>query len=169
MVRQVVPEHVARLTQRTLNAVFALHTEIGPGCFERVYETCLARLLADDGLKVERQKPVPFEYRGERMPIAFRAALMVEDQLLVEIKSVSNLLSVHFSQVRTYLRISAKPVGLLLNFGAEHMCDGYDRITHRDYVFLPPSRMTNPIPKPSGTSGTSGASGAAPQGRCETG
>jgi len=160
MTRKPVPENVVRLTNRVLDAAFALHTEVGPGCLERVYEVALTRDLKDMGLRVERQRPIPFEYHGERMEVAFRADLIVEDALIVEIKAVTQLLAVHQSQVRTYLRLSGLPVGVLLCFGSQHLRDGYDRLVHPDYTFLPPSR----IPSAAGATGDAGPREQAPQG-----
>lgn len=136
-----------------------MHSEVGPGCFERIYEGCLAKLLRDGGLRVERQVPVAFCFRGENMGPAFRADLMVEDVLIVEVKSVPALLPIHFSQVRTYLSLANRPIGLLLNFGAQHLRDGYERIIHPGFAFLPPARTG-----PSGASGDPGDSGAGPAG-----
>lgn len=161
MSRKLVPDDIVHATQVVLNAAFQIHTEIGPGCFERVYETVLCRVLHDEGLSVVRQAPVPFEFRGELVPMAFRVDLLVEDAILVELKSVSKLAPVHYSQLRTYIRISGLPVGLLINFGEDRLRDGYERMVHPDYAFLPPARTSqDPTPGASGTSGVSGSSGA---------
>lgn len=150
--RKPVPEPIVRATQRTLDAAFAIHTEIGPGCLESVYEVALARTLEDDGLRVERQKPIPFTFRGEHIPIAFRADLLVEDAIIVELKVASALVPVHAAQTRTYLNLARKPVALLINFGALHLRDGYDRLVHDEYAFLPPSKILSGPRAPSGTS-----------------
>lgn len=138
--RQPVPEAIVRVAQRTLDTAFEVHSEIGPGCLESVYEVALARALRDKGFIVERQKAIPFVYRGEAIHIAFRADLLVDDCLIVEIKAVPILLPIHQAQTQTYVNLASKPVGLLLNFGAVHLRDGYDRLVHPDYAYLPPSR-----------------------------
>jgi iron complex transport system substrate-binding protein len=145
--RKPVPEEIVLASQRTLDAAFEVHTEIGPGCLESVYELALSHVLADYGLRVERQKAIPFNFRGETMKLGFRADLLVEDSVIVEVKVAKELAPIHHAQTRTYLNLSGKPVALLLNFGAAHLRDGYDRLVHHDYVFLPPSRA---FPKSSG-------------------
>jgi iron complex transport system substrate-binding protein len=162
MARKIVPAPLARLMEQCLDAAYQVHTDIGPGCLERVYELSLAAVLRERGFSVERQVPVPFEYRGVRMPVAFRADLVVDDALVIEAKSTASMVPVHQAQLTTYLRLSGKPLGLLLCFGAEHLREGYDRVVHPEYAFLPPSRVPSAA-GPTGTSGTTGTSRAATQ------
>ena len=113
---------------------YRLHVEAGPGLLETVYEVVLARMLVDQGLAVKRQVPVPIKLMGLTFEEGFRADIIVEDRLLIELKSVENLMPVHSKQVLTYLRLLKLPLGLLINFGAPTFKDGYKRIVngHRE-------------------------------------
>ena len=121
------PEELAR---RVVNCGFALHKDLGPGLLESVYETILASMLIDEGLCVDRQKPIGIEYNRLVLPDAFRADLVVEDSLIIEIKSVEQLAPVHGKQLLTYLRLTKQPLGLLLNFGAPVFRDGVKRVAN---------------------------------------
>jgi GxxExxY protein len=94
-----------------------VHRELGPGLLETVYEVILARELSDLDLKVERQVPVPIIYKGVRFDEAFRADIIVEKKVLLELKSVERILPAHKKQVQTYLRLTEMKLGYLLNFG----------------------------------------------------
>jgi len=109
---------------------FRLHKDLGPGLLESVYEAILAAVLSDLGFHVDRQKPIPIEYNGLALPDAFRADLIVENSLIIEIKSVEQLAPVHGKQLLTYLRLLKQPLGLLLNFGAPTFRDGIKRIVN---------------------------------------
>jgi iron complex transport system substrate-binding protein len=108
-----------------------IHSKLGPGLLESVYEIILAKELQNRGLKIERQKPVPIVYEGIKFEEAFRADLIVEDQIIVELKSVETLAPVHSKQLLTYLRLLDFRLGLLLNFGAPVMKDGIFRIANK--------------------------------------
>ena len=114
---------------------YHLHVELGPGLLESVYEVVLAKMLADRGLMVRRQVPVPIVVRGLRFEEGFRADLLVHDLVLVELKSVENLAPVHGKQVLTYLRLLKMPRGLLINFGAPTFKDGIKRIVNQHRHF----------------------------------
>ena len=118
------------ITGEIVDAAFMLHTGLGPGLLESVYETVLARELLRRGLQVERQKPVSFHYDGLDFNDGFRVDLMVESRVIVEIKSVERLAPVHSKQLLTYLRLLNLPVGLLINFGAPTLKDGLHRIVN---------------------------------------
>ena len=107
-----------------------VHRELGPGLLESVYEMVIAGSLARRGLKVDRQKPIDIVFEGMRHPAAFRIDLLVEDKLLVEIKSVERLAPVHGKQLLTYLRLTDQPVGLLLNFSGATMKEGIRRVVN---------------------------------------
>lgn len=109
---------------------FHIHTGLGPGHLESVYEAVLARRLEQRGLKVERQKPVTFEFDGMLFNEGFRADLIVEGQLVEELKSVEQLAPVHSKQVLTYLRLLDLRVGLLVNFGAPTLKAGLKRVVN---------------------------------------
>jgi GxxExxY protein len=119
---------INEITGEIVDAAYALHTRVGPGLLESVYEMMLARVLELRGLKVERQKPVSFEFEGIRFEEGFRVDLLVEGRVVVELKSAERLARVHGKQVLTYLRLLELPVGLLINFGADSLSDGLKRV-----------------------------------------
>ena len=134
-------EKAARLNVEQLSAVvvdtaFHLHCDLGPGLLESVYEAVLARLLQDRGLSVVRQQPVPIEFAGLRLEEGFRADLVVDGALVIELKSVEQFAPVHAKQLLTYLRLMHLPLGLLINFGAATFKDGVKRVvnSHRDFA-----------------------------------
>lgn len=107
-----------------------LHRDLGPGLFENVYEIILAGKLAEIGYKVDRQMPVDMEYEGMRFPAAFKIDLLIDDRLVVEIKSVEQPSAVHAKQLLTYLRLMKLPVGLVVNFGGSSLKDGVRRVVN---------------------------------------
>jgi GxxExxY protein len=117
-----------RITGEIVDAAYKLHTSLGPGLLESVYEAVLARDISRRGLRAERQVPLSFEYEGLRFNEALRIDLLVESCVIVEIKSVERLAPVHPKQLLTYLRLLKLPVELLINFGAAHLNDGLKRI-----------------------------------------
>lgn len=119
------------ITGEIVDLAVKLHVRIGPGLLESVYETLLERQLRERGLIVERQKLVAFEFDGITFREGLRVDLFVENQIIVEIKSVEKLTAIHSKQVLTYLRLLELPVGLLLNFGAGYMREGLHRIVNR--------------------------------------
>ncbi len=112
---------------------FQLHEEVGPGLFESAYEILLFEYLKDEGLSVERQKVIPIHFRGRRLDRAFRADIIVEDQILIELKSTERYAPVHSKQVVTYLRLMQLPLGFLMNFGAATFKDGIKRLANDHY------------------------------------
>lgn len=117
-----------------------LHRELGPGLLESVYETILAAKLAKLGHAVVRQQPVDFEFEGLQFNAAFRIDLMVENTLLLEIKSVERLNAAHAIQLLTYLRLTKQPLGLLINFGGETLKESLKRVVN-GYTPFAPSRL----------------------------
>jgi GxxExxY protein len=113
-----------------VDAAVKLHKALGPGLLESVYEMVLTRDLQRQGLHVERQKPISFDYEGMRFDDAFRVDILVESAVVVEIKSVEKLAAVHGKQLLTYLRLMNLPVGLLMNFGAPILKEGLQRIVN---------------------------------------
>ena len=113
-----------------VNAAFDLHTELGPGLLETVYEVLLAHKLREGGLRAERQVPILIHYHGVTFDEGFRADFVVEGIVIVELKSVETLLRVHGKQLLTQLRLSDRRLGLLINFGAEHLKDGIKRVVN---------------------------------------
>jgi GxxExxY protein len=100
-----------------VDCAYKVHTTLGPGLLESVYESVLAFELDKHSLKVERQKPLPVVYENIRLEEGFRADLMVSDKVIVELKSVEEVAPVHKKQLLTYLRLADKRLGLLINFG----------------------------------------------------
>jgi len=123
-----------------IDAALQLHRDLGPGLLESVYEAILAAKLIERGYSVSRQHSVDIEYDGLRFEKAFRVDLMVDDALLVEIKSVERLNGSHAKQLLTYLRLTKRPMGLLINFGGETLKEGLRRIVN-DYRPSAPSRL----------------------------
>ena len=105
-----------------------LHMELGPGLLETVYEVLLMHLLQETGLKVERQVAIPIEFRGVQFDEGFRADIVVEDKVILELKSVESVSKAHKKQVLTYLKLTNKKLGYLLNFGEAMMKDGISRV-----------------------------------------
>ena len=126
------PEELSAIV---VDCAYHLHVEVGPGLLESVYEVVLARMLEDRGLVVRRQVSVPIRLMNYSFDEGFRADLIVEDVLLVELKSVENLAPVHSKQVLTYLRLLGMPLGLLINFGAATFKEGIRRIVHQHRDF----------------------------------
>lgn len=123
-----ISDRVNKLGKAVIDAAFVVHSELGPGLLESVYEHCLAEELKVAGLAVERQVGVPVSYRGTRIDIGFRLDLLVERAVVVEIKSIDALASIHTAQVLTYLRFSNLRLGYLLNFNSRHLKDGLRRL-----------------------------------------
>ncbi|TFF39657.1 GxxExxY protein [Mucilaginibacter psychrotolerans] len=122
--------HENELAKIIVNTVFDMHKELGPGLLESVYEEILYFELVSKGLTVERQKGITVLWKELKMDIGFRADLIVENKVIVELKSVSNLSPVHSKQVLTYLRLSGCKLGLLINFNELLIKDGISRIVN---------------------------------------
>ena len=123
-------ERAEEITDLIIRASIVVHRNLGPGLLESTYQTCLAYELLHRNLRVERQKPVPITYDGLRLDAGYRVDLLVEDLVIVELKSVARLEPIHIAQVLTYLKLSGYSVGLLLNFNVELMKDGIRRLVN---------------------------------------
>ena len=110
---------------------FKIHTELGPGLLESVYEKCLQYELLQAGYDAQIQVPVPMNYKSIHFDAGFRIDLLVENKVLVEIKSTENLADVHFAQTLTYLKMKNIKLGLLINFNTKHLKDGIHRIANK--------------------------------------
>jgi GxxExxY protein len=113
-----------------LDAAFKVHTALGPGLLESVYEVILAHALRKVGLTVDRQRPIAIHYDGLAFDEGFRADLVVENLVIVELKSVQVLAPVHSKQLLTQLRLANLKLGLLINFGEEHLKNGIKRVVN---------------------------------------
>lgn len=129
-------KNVEEISAVVVDCGYRLHRDLGPGLLESVYGVVLAKMLQQRGLRVDRQKPVSITFDGLTFDEGFRADLLVEDRVLVELKSVEKLASVHTKQVLTYLRLLNLPLGLLINFGAATFKEGIKRIVnnHQDFA-----------------------------------
>ena len=137
------------ITGEIVDAAYKVHTSLGPGLLESVYEMVLAKELERRGLHVERQKPISFDFDGIHFSDCFRVDLMVEFKVVVEIKSLEVLLPVHPKQVLTYLKLLKLPVGLLINFGAPRLKDGLRRVVNRFTSSASPRLRVNQTPSAS--------------------
>ena len=124
---------IEELARIALDCGYRLHCEIGPGLLETIYEILLAEFLSERGLRVERQKIVPIVFRGKLLDEAFRIDLLVEDRLVIELKSTERHAPVHAKQLLTYLRLMDLPLGLLMNFGAPSFKEGVKRLANDYY------------------------------------
>jgi GxxExxY protein len=119
---------INKITGAIVDAAFRIHEEVGPGLFKSVYELVLADMLTGKGFSVQKQVPVPIRFGGKIYDEGFRADLIVEGQVIVEIKSVEQFARVHKKQLLTYLKLSGLPVGLLINFGGELLKGNIERL-----------------------------------------
>lgn len=113
-----------------VDAAFQLHRRLGPGLLESVYEVLLAHDLKRQGLCVARQVAIPIEYESVRFDEGFRADMVIEDKVILELKSVEQVVNVHKKQLLTYLRLADKRLGLLINFGEEVIRNGICRVVN---------------------------------------
>jgi GxxExxY protein len=125
--REIPTMNENEIGTQILAAAIEVHRELGPGLLESVYEIVLARELTDRGFTVERQVPVPIVFKGIRFDEGFRADLIVNDKVLLELKSVERVSASHKKQVQTYLRLTGLKLGYLLNFGEAVLKEGITR------------------------------------------
>jgi len=116
---------------QVVDAALAVHTALGPGLLESAYEACLAYELRERGLHVRKQLPLPVVYHGVRIEVGYRIDLLVDDTVVVELKTVAKLLPIHEAQLLSYLKLGEYHIGLLINFHVPHLRDGIRRMVHR--------------------------------------
>ena len=114
-----------------VDSAMKVHTALGPGLLESTYEVCLAFELADRGLQVRTQVALPVVYRSVRLEAGYRLDLLVEDSVIVELKAIESVLPIHEAQLLSYLKLSGKKLGLLINFNVVHLKDGIKRMVNR--------------------------------------
>jgi len=114
-------------TDGIIGGAIEVHRTLGPGLLESVYEECLAVELGLRGLRCERQRAVPLQYKGRQLGVDLKIDLLVNDRVVVELKAVEKLLPIHEAQIITYLRLTGKPLGLLINFNVPLLKDGIRR------------------------------------------
>jgi GxxExxY protein len=119
-----------QITETIIGAAMQVHSALGPGLLESAYEACLAFELADRGLKVETQKPLPLVYRSVHLDCGYRLDLLVEDAVIVELKAIDAITDIHLAQLLSYLKLSGCKVGLLINFNVRSLRDGIRRVAN---------------------------------------
>jgi GxxExxY protein len=119
-----------RITRRIIGAAIEVHKTVGPGLLESAYQVCLAFELREQGLKVEEQLPLPVVYKNVKLDCGYRIDLLVENEIVIEIKAIETLAPIHDAQLLSYLRLSGKRVGLLMNFHVRVLKDGLKRIVN---------------------------------------
>ncbi|WP_304963233.1 GxxExxY protein [Bacteroides congonensis] len=115
------------LTNKVLGLAFEVHTQLGAGLLESTYESCLFYELKENNISVERQKKLPIIYKGFQLDTDYRIDLLIDNQLIIELKSVETLQPVHSAQLLTYMKLSNLKYGLLLNFNVPHLKQGIKR------------------------------------------
>jgi GxxExxY protein len=116
------------ITEQIIGAAIDVHRELGPGLLESVYEACLSHELSQRQLRAERQKPMPLKYKGASIDCGYRIDLLVECQVVVELKSVARIEPIHQAQLLSYLKLSGCHVGLLVNFNVQQLVKGLRRL-----------------------------------------
>jgi len=123
--------HIDEINVRSglvVDAAMRVHTALGPGLMEGAYEACLAYELRKRGLRVLVQHPLPLVYDGVWIELGYRVDLLVDDVIVVELKAIAKLLPIHDAQLLSYLKLSERRVGLLINFHTQHLKDGIKRM-----------------------------------------
>jgi len=119
-----------KITEAIIGAAIAVHRELGPGLLESTYEACLAYELVERRMSVERQKALPVKYRGVNLDCGYRIDLLVENQVIVELKAIERIEPIHDAQLLSYLKLSGSPVGLLINFNVTQLKRGIRRLVN---------------------------------------
>ncbi len=124
----VIPPEIEQLAKASVDAAFCVHRELGPGLLESAYEACHLRELELRGMNYQKQVPIPLCYKSEPVEAGFRADVIVERKLLIELKAVEQIAPIHRAQVITYLKILKFPLGLMVNFNEVLIKDGIMRV-----------------------------------------
>ena len=123
-------ERLNKITETIIGVAINIHRALGTGLLESAYEACMVYDLIQVGMKVEQQKPLPVVYRGVKLECGYRLDLMIENEVVVEIKSIDKLLPIHKAQLMSYLKLADCKVGLLINFNVEILKDGIQRVVN---------------------------------------
>jgi len=123
-----------QITEKIIGCAIKVHKELGPGLLESAYKECLFYELKQAGLKVYKEKPLPLIYHEVQLEVGYRIDLLVEDKVIVEIKSVEGLTDVHMAQVLTYLKLNNNKLGLLINFNVSLLKNGIRRLINKYYI-----------------------------------
>ena len=125
---QPIPPELNEISGKIVDAAFEVHRTLGPGLIESVYETCLTHELTERRVRFERQRPISIQYKGISLDDGLRIDILVEDRIVVELKSVEKLAPIHEAQLLTYLKLTGCRLGLLINFNVPLIKDGLQRI-----------------------------------------
>lgn len=128
MNRIIISPDLEKLATVSVDAAFAVHRELGPGLLESAYQTCFTHELNLRGVPYQKELPVPLNYKGIRIDVGFRADVVVDQKLLIELKPIEQLLPVHKAQVITYLKLMHLPLGLMINFNEVLIKNGIHRV-----------------------------------------
>jgi GxxExxY protein len=123
-------DNINKLSSQIIGAAIEVHKAVGPGLLESAYEACLSHELKLRGVSFDRQRPLPIEYKGERLDCGYRLDIVVENRIILELKSCEAIEPIHKAQLLTYLRLAGLSLGLLLNFNVTVMRDGIVRIVN---------------------------------------
>lgn len=123
-----------QLTEKIIGCAIKVHKELGPGLLESAYTECLRYELEQNSMKVEKEKPLPLVYQEVKLEVGYRIDLLVENLVVVEVKSVDYLNDVHMAQVLTYLKLSNNKIGLLINFNVSILKNGIKRLINKYYI-----------------------------------
>jgi GxxExxY protein len=122
---------VEEIAREIIDAAYKVHKTVGPGLLESVYEKCLVHELQSRGLKVESQKEIPFQYDGANLDLHLRLDVLIENTVIVELKSVENMIPVYDAQIISYLKLTKKQLGFLINFNVPKIKDGIKRFINQ--------------------------------------
>ena len=112
-------------------AIYAVYNELGPGLLESIYEAALIAELEEKGLKIECQKKIDVYYHGKKLPVDYRIDILVDDKVIIELKSVQDMREVYFLQIKSYLKLTSKRLGILVNFNCEDINENIWRIANK--------------------------------------
>ena len=132
MNRIIISPDVERLATLAVDAAFAVHTELGSGLLESAYRVCFVHELGMRGVAYQKELPMPLNYKGVCIEVGFRADVIIEQKLLIELKAVEQVLPIHKAQVITYLKLTRLPLGLLINFNEVLIKHGIQRVLNLD-------------------------------------
>jgi len=124
--------YINQLSGLVLDSSIAVHKELGPGLLESVYETCLCYELGLRNIKFEKQKYLPVVYKGVELNTDYRIDILIENQIVIELKAVEILMPIHKAQLITYLKLAEKKLGLLINFNVSKLTDGFHRVINKN-------------------------------------
>jgi len=125
----IITEEQEKIAKKVLDCAYEVHTQLGPGLLEKVYQTCLVYELKNNGLYIEEEKPLPVIYKNITIDYGYRIDILVEhDKLIIENKASKQFSDIYLSQILTYMKLTNIPLGLILNFNVRHFRDGIKRV-----------------------------------------